>query len=162
MSGGRPVAKAINDVIGHYRCALGAPAEVLQTRRRGARFYLRCDCCGLDQRTGAAIQTRIWREAKFLPAVTVTKPSNVLPDGAPLEGAAAPDPQPPAAATIEAPPAPAPVPIDEGEEFDPAADMPPAPAAPAAAGGLVGTLMAAGALVLSGLGGYLWTKQPKI
>src|SRR5690625_1789270 len=49
----------------------------MQTKRRGNHFYTRCACCGLDQRTGGARQTRLWSETEFKPGVTVRKPSNV-------------------------------------------------------------------------------------
>lgn len=66
-----------NEVIGHWRCDAGGQANVMQTKRRGHHLYTNCDCCGLDQRTGAARQTKLWNESQFFAGVTVKKPANV-------------------------------------------------------------------------------------
>lgn len=56
-----------NDVIGYIKCEAGSRATVHQTKRGKGRFlYTRCDCCGCDQRNGAAVQTRIFNNAEWL------------------------------------------------------------------------------------------------
>lgn len=66
-----------NEVIGSWQCDAGGSADVMQTKRRGHHLYTNCKCCGVDQRTGAQRQTKLWNEAKFFPGVTVKKPANV-------------------------------------------------------------------------------------
>jgi hypothetical protein len=77
---GRTVSEP-NPVIGSWQCSEGGSAEVKQTKKRGRHFYTQCECCGLQQGTGAALQQRIWDEAEFLPGVAVVRPSNVLEKG---------------------------------------------------------------------------------
>lgn len=66
-----------NQLLGHWKCERGGNAEVFQTKKRGSHFYTRCDCCGLNQGTGAGRQQDIYDNAVFLSGVTVVKPSNV-------------------------------------------------------------------------------------
>lgn len=66
-----------NPLLGHWKCERGGNAEVFQTKKRGSHFYTRCDCCGLNQGTGAGRQQDIYDKAVFLAGVTVAKPSNV-------------------------------------------------------------------------------------
>lgn len=56
-----------NDVIGYIKCESGGRATVHQTKRgKGRYLYTRCECCGCDQRNGAAVQTRIFNNAEWL------------------------------------------------------------------------------------------------
>lgn len=66
-----------NQLLGHWTCERGGNAEVYQTKKRGSHFYTRCECCGLNQGTGAGRQQDIYDKAVFLPGLTVVKPSNV-------------------------------------------------------------------------------------
>lgn len=66
-----------NILLGHVKCSQGGRAEVRQTSKRGRHFYTRCDCCGLNQGTGAARQQHIYDNAEFIAGVTIVKPSNV-------------------------------------------------------------------------------------
>ena len=38
----------------------------MQARRKGAHLYTRCDDCGIDQRTGAAVQNRLFYGADWV------------------------------------------------------------------------------------------------
>jgi len=51
-----------NETIGSVSCeACGVSADVAQTKRgKGRYLYTRCPECGTDQRTGKAVQTRLW------------------------------------------------------------------------------------------------------
>ena len=56
-----------NDVLGYTKCEAGGRASVHRTNRGKARYlYTRCDCCGCDQRTGAAVQTRLFTTTEWL------------------------------------------------------------------------------------------------
>lgn len=70
-----------NQLLGHWTCERGGNAEVYQTKKRGSHFYTRCECCGLNQGTGAGRQQDIYDKAIFVPGVTVVKPSNVGESG---------------------------------------------------------------------------------
>lgn len=59
-----------NEVLGTVQCPeCGGQASVMQTRRRGGYLYTKCVQCGLDQRTGKAVQNRIWHGCTWKPAV---------------------------------------------------------------------------------------------
>ena len=50
-----------NEVLGKIDCeTCDGSADVMQARRKGAHLYTRCGSCGLDQRTGAAVQNRLF------------------------------------------------------------------------------------------------------
>ncbi|WP_444959534.1 hypothetical protein [Microbulbifer sp. VVAC002] len=70
-----------NPVIGSWQCPEGGTAVVRQASKRGRHFYTQCDCCGVNMGTGAARQTKIWREAEFQAGADVFKPSNVSDEG---------------------------------------------------------------------------------
>lgn len=53
-------------------------AAVRQTKKKGNHFYTQCDCCGLNQGTGAVRQQAIYDKAEFTPGVTFARPSNVV------------------------------------------------------------------------------------
>lgn len=56
-----------NEVLGHIDCeTCGCPSSVMQARRKGAHLYTRCDNCGLDQRTGAAVQNRLFYRSEWI------------------------------------------------------------------------------------------------
>lgn len=56
-----------NDVLGYITCEAGGRATVHKTTRgKGRFFYTRCDCCGCDQRNGAAVQSRIYNQTQWL------------------------------------------------------------------------------------------------
>ena len=57
----------MNDVIGYIDCDdCGERATVHKTNRGKARYlYRRCGC-GCDQRTGSAVQSRLFHETKWL------------------------------------------------------------------------------------------------
>lgn len=52
-------------------------ADVRQTKRRGAHLYWQCADCKLMQPTGAAIQSRLWRETDWHAGAEPTRPANV-------------------------------------------------------------------------------------
>lgn len=65
-----------NPVLGYTKCEAGGRATVHQTKRGKGRFlYTRCDCCGVDQRTGATVQTRLYRETEWLGEVPEAPPN---------------------------------------------------------------------------------------
>jgi len=73
--------------VGTIKCfCCGGEAEVRQAAARGRHFYLVCQNCGTMQGQKPAMQTRIWREAEFLPGITVIKPNNVTDDQPALTG----------------------------------------------------------------------------
>ncbi|WP_045827158.1 hypothetical protein [Teredinibacter turnerae] len=74
-----------NKLLGHWTCPEGGKAEVYQTKKRGRHFYTRCDCCGLQQGTGASRQQKIYNEAEFIPGVEYSLPSNVKADQKPTQ-----------------------------------------------------------------------------
>jgi hypothetical protein len=71
-----------NQKIASWVCERGGQADVYQTVKRGRHFYTRCDCCGLNQGTGAARQQQIFDEAVFLDRSAVAVPSGVSAAGA--------------------------------------------------------------------------------
>ena len=54
-----------NDELGRIKCNCGKTASVYQAKRKGAHLYSRCPDCGLDQRTGARVQNRLYWETDF-------------------------------------------------------------------------------------------------
>jgi len=68
-----------NPSLGHIDCPTcgAAGADVRQTKRRGAHLYWQCHDCGLMQPTGAAIQSRIWRQTTWAQDAKPTRPGNV-------------------------------------------------------------------------------------
>lgn len=69
--------KQTNPKIGHWTCEQGGDAEVFQTVKRGRHFYTKCECCGLNQGTGAARQQRIFDGAQFIDRAAIAIPSGV-------------------------------------------------------------------------------------
>lgn len=67
-----------NPVLGRVSCqGCGGECTVHQTTRgKGQYLYTRCDKCGVDQRTGAAVQTRLWNETQWNDGVEKKKPAN--------------------------------------------------------------------------------------
>ncbi len=69
-----------NEILGRVDCfTCGERSAVMQTKRKGAHLYTRCSSCGLDQRTGAKVQQKIWNEAEWL-GLPPTPPENVIPN----------------------------------------------------------------------------------
>lgn len=66
-----------NILLGHWTCERGGRAEVRQTKKAGRHFYTHCECCGLNQGTGAKRQQEIYDGAEFIAGVTVVRPSSV-------------------------------------------------------------------------------------
>jgi hypothetical protein len=68
-----------NPVLGTIPCReCKGEATVHQAARGGGRFlYTRCPECKADQRTGAAFQTRLFKETQWRDGVKPLKPSNV-------------------------------------------------------------------------------------
>jgi|GEM_PF-3298082 len=64
--------------VGSMRCSCGETKDVRQSKKRGHHLYTVCPSCGLDQRTGAPVQSKIWNTADF--DRDVLKPSNVIDD----------------------------------------------------------------------------------
>lgn len=55
-----------NETLGTIECTeCGASADVKQTKRRGGHLYSVCPNCGPDQRTGEAVQSRLWRGTEW-------------------------------------------------------------------------------------------------
>ena len=104
-----------NQLLGHWKCERGGNAEVYQTKKRGSHFYTRCECCGLNQGTGAGRQQDIYDNAVFLPGLTVVKPTNVGEQKAKVIESDSPGD------TGKLPPP---------RDFDPAVDVPPEPQEP--------------------------------
>ncbi|MEZ0147777.1 MAG: hypothetical protein AB9Q19_00440 [Candidatus Reddybacter sp.] len=51
----------MNSTLGHISCTgCGGKAEVKQAKRRGAHLYTNCETCGIDQRSGRPVQTRLF------------------------------------------------------------------------------------------------------
>lgn len=73
--------KPANPKIGVWTCEQGGTAEVFQTVKRGRHFYTKCECCGLNQGTGAGRQQRIFNEAKFIDRAAIAIPSGVTVGG---------------------------------------------------------------------------------
>lgn len=68
-----------NPVLGTITCnGCGGVASVHQTQRGKGRFlYTRCGECGADQRTGRAIQARLWNETEWREGAEKVRPPNV-------------------------------------------------------------------------------------
>lgn len=69
--------KPINEKIGVWPCRGGGLADVYQTKKQGKHFYTRCDCCGLNQGTGKALQQHIYDTARFIDKSSIAVPSGV-------------------------------------------------------------------------------------
>lgn len=69
-----------NALLGYWTCERGGRAEVRQTKKQGRHFYTKCDCCGLNQGTGAKRQQEIWDSAEFVDKSVVARPLNVVID----------------------------------------------------------------------------------
>lgn len=68
-----------NDVLGYTACEAGKRASVHQTKRgKGRYLYTRCDCCGCDQRNGAAVQTRLYNTTQWLGEPPEAPPNLIL------------------------------------------------------------------------------------
>ncbi|TVZ37678.1 hypothetical protein P886_2021 [Alteromonadaceae bacterium 2753L.S.0a.02] len=89
-----------NKLLGHWTCPEGGKADVYQTKKRGRHFYTRCDCCGLQQGTGASRQQKIYNEAEFIPGVDFPLPANVSADKKPASQPVTEKPAEPAKATL--------------------------------------------------------------
>lgn len=67
-----------NPVLGTVACDCGQDATVHQTSRgKGRFFYTRCTKCGVDQRTGPAVQKRLWEKTVWRDGVEKVKPPGV-------------------------------------------------------------------------------------
>lgn len=65
-----------NEVLGYITCEAGGRATVHQTKRgKGRYLYTRCDCCGCDQRNGAAVQSRIYHNTEWLSGAPEAPPN---------------------------------------------------------------------------------------
>ncbi len=73
------MAKRNNPVLGEIKCEdCGGAATVHQTARGAGRYlYTRCGECGPDQRTGAAVQTRLWYQTTWRDGAPEAKPPNL-------------------------------------------------------------------------------------
>jgi len=69
-----------NEVLGYTECSeCNERATVHQTKRGKGRFlYTRC-ACGCDQRTGAAVQTRLYNNAEWLGDAPEPPPNLIKP-----------------------------------------------------------------------------------
>lgn len=97
-----------NALLGHWICSAGGNADVYQTKKNGRHFYTRCECCGLQQGTGAKRQQDIYDNAVFFDKAAVIRPSNVALD-------LKPEVNPVEPAKVEATPAK----TDIAKDFDP-------------------------------------------
>ncbi len=70
--------------VGSMMCGCGEVMDVRQSKKRGHYLYTCCPSCGLDQRTGAPVQSAIYKLAKF--EAEVLKPVNVIDDWKPPKG----------------------------------------------------------------------------
>ncbi len=143
-----------NEIIGTWQCGGGGTADVMQTKRRGKHLYTNCACCGLNQGTGAAFQTRLWNESTFKPGATVIKPSNVTDDKPGQSVKSEPEPVGGAVTESESP--------NDDEEYSPQAIDEKETETETGGGGSAFGLLAGLVLVGSGIGGYLWTRKPKL
>lgn len=79
-----------NPVLGYVECdGCAGRASVHQTTRGAGRYlYTRCSACGVDQRTGAAVQSRLWWGCRWLDGVPETRPPGVTdePESGPESG----------------------------------------------------------------------------
>jgi len=129
-----------NPVLGTIACDCGDTATVHQTSRgKGRFFYTRCPKCGVDQRTGPAVQKRLWEKTDWREGVEKVKPPGID---------ASDDWQPPT--TIEKEPE------VKKEQSEKKPKAKPAPAeSSGAAGAVLGLGLLAGALAL---GAAVWKK----
>ncbi|MBE0507793.1 MAG: hypothetical protein IBX50_13965 [Marinospirillum sp.] len=70
-----------NPVLGVCECPeCGGQASVMQSKRRGRHLYTNCSSCGLDQRTGAEVQNRLWHGTEWKTGVDPMhhRPSSVV------------------------------------------------------------------------------------
>lgn len=83
-----------NPVLGYVECdGCQGRASVHQTTRGAGRYlYTRCTACGVDQRTGAAVQSRLWWGCRWLDGPPEQRPPGVA-DSVP-EPVAEPGPEP--------------------------------------------------------------------
>lgn len=132
-----------NPVLGVVACDCGESATVHQTTRGKGRFlYTRCPKCGVDQRTGPAVQKKLWANTVWRDGVEKVKPPGV--DDAD-------DWKPPAMAEpLKAAP--------ESVKQEPVKKQKPkaAPESSAAAGAVLGLGLLAGALAF---GAAIWKKN---
>ena len=71
--------KANNPTIGKIPCDLcGKSASVKQNSK--TYLYVGCQDCGVDQRKGAKLQTRIYHNAEWLDGVAPAPPVNLITD----------------------------------------------------------------------------------
>lgn len=78
------MAKENRPVLGAISCTgCGGAATVHQTARGAGRYlYTRCNDCGVDQRTGARVQTRLWFGADWREGLKPDVcPPNLIDDG---------------------------------------------------------------------------------
>lgn len=72
-----------NPVLGTVACSgCGGQATVKQVKRRGKHLYTQCVECGIDQRTGKAVQNEIWHGCNWMPEFDPMqhRPANVTED----------------------------------------------------------------------------------
>lgn len=70
-----------NPVLGTMVCGgCGGQATVKQAKRRGQYLYTQCLECGIDQRTGKAVQNEIWHSTEWKNDVDKMqhRPANVV------------------------------------------------------------------------------------
>ena len=84
------MTKLQNPVLGVIECSgCGGECTVHQTSKGQARYlYTRCPECKVDQRTGKAVQTRLWSQTSWRDGVEPNKPPNVneeIERAAPIE-----------------------------------------------------------------------------
>lgn len=73
----------VNPVLGTVVCSgCGGQATVKQTKRRGNYLYTQCVECGMDQRTGKAVQNEVWHGCTWKAGVDSMqhRPANVTDD----------------------------------------------------------------------------------
>lgn len=69
-----------NPVLGTVVCSgCGGQATVKQTKRRGQYLYTQCVECGIDQRTGKAVQNQVWHNCEWKAGIDKMqhRPANV-------------------------------------------------------------------------------------
>lgn len=72
-----------NPVLGTVVCGgCGGQATVKQVKRRGKHLYTQCVECGIDQRTGKAVQNEIWHGCTWKAGVDSMqhRPANIVDD----------------------------------------------------------------------------------
>ena len=84
-----------NAVLGYIKCEAGGRATVHRTNRGQARYlYTRCDCCGCDQRTGAAVQTRLYNGTEWLNGAPDAPPNLITTEKQPQKAVVQPENEP--------------------------------------------------------------------